>query len=516
MRRTVAAAVVALSTALTLLPATSSATTDGRGTPAAPATSQLVEQRASTVLAKVTAVLAGQSTEGQLSSQARPDATLALLDLFVALPDLSAEDRVTAATLLARPTDGPQQDPDGYTVPAKKRCAGNFCIHWVTSTSDAPPSSTWVNKNLTLLNQVWKLEVKKMGYRKPVKDGKHGGNSKLDVYLNDVGGQGLYGYCAPEYYAPGSKRRASGYCVLDNDFARSQFGAAPMDSLRVTAAHEFFHAIQFAYDFREDRWLLENTSTWMEERFADEVNDNRQYLPYGQMKQPAGSLDVFNQNGLNQYANWPFFEYLSSRYGNDIVRAIWNKAGTGEGAPNLYSTQAVKSVLKKEGGFTNVFRAYAGANTIPGRSYAEGGAWPSAALTRGWTLGKNARTATATIGINHLASRNVVIRPGQSLKGKRWMARITIDAPGRKTGAAAYIIIKKKTGGWVRKGIALTEKGYGKAQFGFDTSSVKAVSVVLVNASTRFRCHEGTNLSCAGNPVDQNLPFTFKTAVFKR
>ena len=51
-------------------------------------------------------------------------------------------------------------------------------------------------------------------------------------------------------------RRTTSFCVLDNDFARAQFGRAPMDTLRVTAAHEFFHAIQFNYDYREDRWLI--------------------------------------------------------------------------------------------------------------------------------------------------------------------------------------------------------------------------------------------------------------------
>ena len=45
--------------------------------------------------------------------------------------------------MLARPTDGPS-DPygDGYTVPAKRKCQGHFCIHWVPTTPDAPPSTT--------------------------------------------------------------------------------------------------------------------------------------------------------------------------------------------------------------------------------------------------------------------------------------------------------------------------------------------------------------------------------------
>lgn len=516
MRRTVAATVLALSTVLAVLPAVSSSATDESTRPTGPTGRELVEQEASTALAKVTHILEGRATKGLGTSSGRPNATLAMRDLFVALPDLSPEDRATAKRVLGRPTDGPTQDPDGYLVEANRMCQNNFCIHWVPSTSDAPPSTAWVTKNLTLLNKVWNLEVGKLGYRPPVKDGARGGSGKFDVYLKDVGAQGLYGYCAPETYAPGSKRRASGYCVLDNDFAEAQFGAPPEDSLRVTAAHEFFHAIQFGYDFREDRWLLENTATWMEERFADGVNDNRQYLPSGQMLHPESSLDVFNPTGFNQYANWVFFEYLSTRYSNSIVRGIWSRAGAGKGEPNLYSIEAVKSVLQKRGGFTNVFRAYAGANTDPARHYPEGDAWPIATPAKDWRLAQDARSATATLRINHLASRSVVLRPGESLKAKRWMARITINAPGAQTGAAAYAIIKKRHGGYVQKGIALTRMGDAKVNLGFARESVESVTIVLVNSSTRFVCRNRTNFSCAGKPRDQNLPFDIKATIFKR
>ena len=137
-----------------------------------------------------------------------------------------------------------------------------------------------------------------MGFRPPPRDGRHGGDGRFDVYLKELGSQGLYGYCAPEYRVPGLRQVASGYCVLDDDFARKQYGANPMVSLRVTAAHEFFHAIQFGYDFREDPWLLESTATWMEERVADGADDNRRYLPYGQVARPGSSLDLFDPSRL--------------------------------------------------------------------------------------------------------------------------------------------------------------------------------------------------------------------------
>ena len=207
------------------------------------------------------------------------------------------------------------------------------------------------------------------------------------MYLKELGSLGLYGYCAPERAAPGTpKFLATGYCVLDNDFARSQFAAPPLDSLRVTAAHEFFHAIQFAYDAGEDGWFMEATATWMEERYADEVDDNRQFLPFGQLGRPASVLDVFKRSGWNQYGNWAFFEYLSNRYGVDLVRSIWNGAAAFEGAPDRFSTRAVAVELRAHGGLPAVFARYAAGNTVPERVYPEGSAWPRAATAADWTL----------------------------------------------------------------------------------------------------------------------------------
>ncbi len=55
-------------------------------------------------------------------------------------------------------------------------------------------------------------------------------------------------------------------------------GHTPIENLQVTVAHEYFHAIQFAYDYFEDGWCMEATAAWVEDEVYDEVNDNVQYL----------------------------------------------------------------------------------------------------------------------------------------------------------------------------------------------------------------------------------------------
>ena len=157
MRRSIAAALVAMSAAasaaLSLAPATASSATDGTARitvpanlpvalpPAGQATGTVAAQQARRALDHARQVLTGAAPAA--ASGSRPEATLAMRDLFAALPDLSPSDRRAAHSVLARPTDG-SRDPygDGYTVPAKRKCKGHFCIHWVPTTSDAPWRST--------------------------------------------------------------------------------------------------------------------------------------------------------------------------------------------------------------------------------------------------------------------------------------------------------------------------------------------------------------------------------------
>lgn len=470
-----------------------------------------------TVLAPVPAVAddpvdpALDAARSAFSGEPTRDTSLVLRDLFIAQQQLDGAQRREAQSYLARPTDG-ATDPfgDGYAVPAERKCRGHICIHWVTSTADAPPSQAWVNSTLKFMNKVWRIEVGQLGYRAPLSDKKRGGNGKLDVYLKEVGSRGVYGYCAPERRAQGRKWLASGYCVLDNDFSEAQYGAPPRDSMRVTAAHEFFHAVQYSYDYGEDPWLMEATATWMEERVADDVNDNRQYLTHGQVGQPAQSLDRFNEQGFNQYGNWAFFEFLSARYGINVVRSIWNEAGAFAGGGHQFSTAAVRTVLARRGGFTNVFRAYAGGNSVPGRTYGEGKAWP-AAPSQTWDLTKAASRKADTLRINHLASRNVKITPGAGVR-KGWKLRIAVDGPSSRTSPAAYLVVRRKNGISTNP-IPLNGKGVGRALVPFSGRRTYSATVTLVNASTRFSCWHRTNWSCQGRARDDQQRFVLSASV---
>ncbi len=449
-------------------------------------------------------------------SEARVEATLALRDLFVSRRSLGEADEREADRLLARPTDG-VRDPygDGYVTSDTKACSRHVCVHWVRAGADAPPSDAWAKKTLAVMEQVWKHHVSTLGYRRPAKDGTRGGNAKFDVYLKEIGARGLYGYCAPERRVSGKAKHASGFCVLDDDFAKSQFGRAPIETLKVTAAHEFFHAIQFAYDFTEDPWLLESTATWIEERFADDVNDNRAYLKYGQAARAATPLDLFDGGGLAHYGNWVFWEFLSQQYGNDIVRNVISRTGTGGGLPDDYSTQALKKVLRSKGGLARQYAAFAAANTQPRRSYAEGAAFPGVSPVQVVGLDASGPRADFSTRLNHLTAKTVTFEP-DSLTSRKWRLTLRVDAPRRVASPAVALLVLRTNGTLQRRALSLDKGGAGRTKIVFSSRKVRAVSVTLASASTRYRCHSGSGFACEGRPLDQRQRFSVSARASRR
>jgi hypothetical protein len=528
MRRTTASLLalgLSLALALTVAPATVSTATgaQAQSSSAAQPGRTTDRERATRALERAKDLFstkAASSGDGSGGARARKqDATLVMRDLFESRGALSPSQRTIANHILARPTDG-ASDPygDGYRVPSKKKCGGNFCIHWVTSTDDAPPSRAWVTRMLKLMNHVWKKEVNKLGYRRPVSDGGRGGNDKFDVYLAQIADRGLYGYCAPERRKPGFEWLASGFCVLDNDYVG--FPRSPIQSAEVTAAHEFFHAIQFGYDFGEDPWLLEATATWMEERVFDGINDNRQFLPASQVAAPEKPLDFFNSflGGGEQYGNWVFFEFLSKKFGNNVVQQIWNKAAAFPGAPDMYSTRAIAATLKSHKGFKRVYSEFASANTLPAKFYAEGKSWaiPAPWAAHPITLTRTQRrTGTLATSLLHMTSWSYQVKSSTSLRNKKWHLKVKIDGPSAFRSPAAFVLVQKRHG-FEKRYVPLNGKGNGQVIVPFSRKKVKAVYVTLVNASTRFKCNRKppSNFSCNGQPIDDGRNFVGKKYKF--
>jgi hypothetical protein len=502
MRHTHVIAVLALTLSAAVLPviSTSASTSAEQHRPSASGRDAAADR----ALHQADAVLDGVGRGEQ-------DATLALRDLARALPSLGPAERQRARALLARPTSPHDQFGDSYRAPSKRTCSTRICVHWVSRTSDAPRSRAWVTRTMDVMKKTWGREVAELGYQPPVRDARRGGNGKFDVYLKDIGGSGLFGYCAPEFRTKDSRWRASGYCVLDDDFARSQFHQRPIVSLKATAAHEFFHAIQFGYDYAEDAWFMEATATWMEERVFDSVDDNRRYLRDGQLGRPQLPLDIFEDFGLAHYGNWVFFEYLSHRFDNTVVRTAWDRAAAVGAKRGRYSIRAVENAVESAGAapFPAVFRDYSASNTVPSAFsafYPEGGQWPAApARTRELTSTDPVRSS---FRINHLASRSLQVVPGDAFgPGSRLVVRVDApDSPASDRRPVASVVVRSDDGNFTLEPIVLDDTGDGILTVPFD----RRVTITLANASTSFSCWEGMAYSCRGFALHDAQRFRYE------
>ena len=272
----------------------------------------------------------------------------------------------------------------------------------------------------------------------------------------------------------------------------------------MTAAHEFFHAIQFDYDATEDRWFMEATATWVEERYADAIDDNRQYLPYGQLGRPRQPLDEFDSFGQGQYGNWLFFELLSQDFGDDVVRRIWNLADATRGAPDRYSDRGRQAGGQLRAGptsFADFYARFATVNQLPGRFYTEGAAYRRAPVAHVSRLRRTPPDRLRDHAPGPPDQHRLPAGAGR-LPPRQWRLRVAVDGPASATGrdgdAPAAPARRRRRGS---AGSTVSRKGDGARTLAFSRSAVTSVTVVLANGSTRFKpCWQGTSYSCQGDP----------------
>jgi len=471
---------------------------------------------------------------------ARPtrDLTMLLRDLRLQLPSLAPGDRRAAHGYLARPTDDP--DPDGglsYSGPADDDCgpgepgaATAYCVHWATSGVDAPPEADTdgnaipdqVDTTRAVMQTVWARIVTEGGYKAPLPD-RDGPTDGLDIYLADIGDQRFYGYCASEP-VPGQGLDAPGFCVFDDDYSPGQYPArTPLANLKVTAAHEFFHAVQFAYDMREDLFMMEGTATWVEDEVFDDVNDNRFYLRDSPLTKPGRPLDSSRAPGF--YGGWIWWRYLSERFPETggtglalVVREMWEAADDSDpDRPGAYSVRAVAQVLaSRDADLTTVFARFGEANRRPADVYDEGSAseYRKAPLAASFRISRTRRTVSEQRTVlDHLTNRSYAFRPVESLTGE-WRLRVQVDLPAIRRQPFAQLTVYAADGSARRRTVRLSDSGAGRRTVAFG-AAVNRVELTLTNAGRRYHCWTAGTFACDGRPLDDHLPTTFTATALR-
>ena len=235
---------------------------------------------------------------------------------------LTPAQKAELAPLLSRP-----ELPFQYVTPS-----GLFRIHYTETGAGAVPAGDtdgsgvpdYVEEIAASLDHVYHVEVEVLGFQQPPGDGGEDGY-EWDVYIRNI----------PYYYGMTSISRQisvnpdiySTYMELDNNYLHTP--TTGLDGARVTIAHEFNHMIQLGYIGRDDdrngSWddlfLMEATSTWMEDVVYDHINDYLYYLDYffSVTNRPVNTID-----GGREYGLCVLMHYLEKKTGGTAIGpAIW-------------------------------------------------------------------------------------------------------------------------------------------------------------------------------------------------
>lgn len=266
--------------------------------------------------------------------------------------------------------------PSFFDVPLLTGQTGpGFRIHYATSGTDSVRNASvdlrgfgsglpngvpdWVDTVGLVLDSIWIREVGQLGFRSPESDAFYpaGDGPRFDVYLQNLGPLFL-GATYPDSAGGVLQNRSTAFIVLHSTFNVSPYSGqpnGPQRAMRVTAAHEFFHAVQFAYNAFGSEvvggnvypYWYEVTAVWMEEQVYNDINDYIQYLPFW-FRSPELSFRTFSfafgfdpDRAYHPYAMGIYGLYLSKRfpsppYGYSVVRRIWENMATVPGF-NLFS-----------------------------------------------------------------------------------------------------------------------------------------------------------------------------------
>jgi hypothetical protein len=221
--------------------------------------------------------------------------------------------------------------------------SGFFKLHWDDSLTHAVPQEDlegngypdYIDSAAVILDYVREVEVEKMGYLPPPGiDGNE--NIPYPVYFKN---HSKYGETIRVDIIQSNLPAITytSYINLDNDYSEYYFPTKGLDGLKVTAAHEYHHAIQLGYIYRpDDLYFFEMTSTWMEEYIYPDINDYLYYLDYFFKVVSNSQFDLIYD--IYPYANSMYLQMVESQYDASIIRSIWEKMRTEKSLTALIST----------------------------------------------------------------------------------------------------------------------------------------------------------------------------------
>ncbi len=310
-------------------------------------------------------------------------------------------------------------------------------------------------------------EVNILGYKPPPKSVLH---PRLWVYLINIS---YYGWAAYGYFEDDS----SGPNPLIAVHSNMEFAASNDDlegkikgALKVTIAHELFHAVKAGYDWDEDLWWDETTSVWVEDIVYPEVNDYLRYL-YDWFAHPEYSLDRKSEDSsdIHKYGSVIFakfltedHQYLPENFGDEIIKKIWERCET----PGKNSLSSINGELNSLGtDLKTVFKNFTAANYL--KDYVDGDRLPNIAIKGTYSTAVD----LSNNALSHLSSNYLTFTTPQS-------SDLTLSFDGEDSIDWGAKVIMEGSGGGEVAEIILDVGQSGKLEVtGFGTTYSKVVLI---------------------------------------
>lgn len=369
-----------------------------------------------------------------------------------------------------------------YTSPSGRfrvtyETTGTHAVSAVDTNTNGTPD--YVERVGLYFDQSWEKEVVELGFKAPPA-------TAQNPYEISFEKMDYYGYTEPISGTNGT------HIVMHNTFSGFPANNDPegrvIGAAKVTAAHEFKHALQFmsaGWSGETSNWL-EMDATWAEDIVYDYVNDYYNYLS------GSGNLFTTPATTLNpgSYEDATFSHYFSQSISEVFWVEVWKSI---EENPDLTMVQALTSVLagygknfQQEFNKAYVWHAASGTRAISGFGFDESDKYPTQTATKTHTSSPLAGTQTGTsfakLSANIISVKPAAIPPSD-----------TLFFDGADNGDLGISMMTFKTDGSLTTEFFAPDPVSKKVTllFSTDVSLIKEIVLVVTNhnnsASTTFR-----------------------------
>lgn len=314
------------------------------------------------------------------------------------------------------------------------------------------------------------VEVDALGYRTPPNEGLYpvyvGGSLSLTQPLGD----------------PSSPSRPS-FTTITPAILRS---STPDEVLLATAAHEYFHAIQNAYDWSAPQWVKEGSADWMETLVTGDPTvagiELRSVVPF-----PRLSIETIG--GGHEYGAWIFFQFLTERYGsNDVVKDIWEQLNVAFAATDAATVDTLDTTLSARGSsFADAWATFLVwelrishfSHGAEYRAALAGTQWPAIDRDDKIATDSCALSADTSSPLSPLAGEYVRLHPAKKAPAH---GDAVVSVEGSPSASGEYVRISSD-GSAEEHQLTFDERGVAQTVLPFGRNETKRLTLVLANPS---------------------------------